>query len=220
MAARIWRSMRSGAMCFLRLADKAAPPPSPLPGGEGEKLQGASPPAPRLRSAMPPRPVCAALCPRTLFARRYAPAPCLRGAMPPHPVCAALCPRTLSARRYAPTPRLRGAMPPHPVCAALCPRALFARRYAPAPCLRGAMPPAPCLRGAMPPPPVCAALCPVSDNNNRPRCHLAKGAVLLYRLRSVELRIEPAAAQELVVRALLDDVAVAHHKDQIRAADG
>ena len=162
MAARIWRSMRSGAMCFLRLADKAAPPPSPLPGGEGEKLQGASPPAPRLRSAMPPRPVCAALCPRTLFARRYAPAPCLRGAMPP----------------------------------------------------------APCLRGAMPPPPVCAALCPVSDNNNRPRCHLAKGAVLLYRLRSVELRIEPAAAQELVVRALLDDVAVAHHKDQIRAADG
>ena len=220
MAARIWRSMRSGAMCFLRLADKAAPPPSPLPGGEGEKLQGASPPAPRLRSAMPPRPVCAALCPRTLFARRYAPAPCLRGAMPPapclrgamppHPVCAALCPRTLFARCYAPTPCLRGAMPPHPVCAALCPHTPFARRYAPAPRLRGAMPPRP----------VCAALCPVSDNNNRPRCHLAKGAVLLYRLRSVELRIEPAAAQELVVRALLDDVAVAHHKDQIRAADG
>ncbi len=181
MAARIWRSMRSGAMCFLRLADKAAPPPSPLPGGEGEKLQGASPPAPRLRSAMPPRPVCAALCPRTLFARCYAPTPCLRGAMPPHPVCAALCPHTPFARRYAPAPRLRGAMPPRPVC---------------------------------------AALCPVSDNNNRPRCHLAKGAVLLYRLRSVELRIEPAAAQELVVRALLDDVAVAHHKDQIRAADG
>ena len=42
----------------------------------------------------------------------------------------------------------------------------------------------------------------------------------LSELRAVQIRIEPVLRQQLIVRTLLDDVAVLHDQDHIRIADG